>query len=79
MAVADAALLGQKVDTTVYIVRWSVTPREVIGEGLKQLANITLKSPGLVLAQVDLQDKRQYGYDDYSYYYGQYRNYYTNL
>lgn len=78
MAVADAALVGQKVDTTVYVVRWSSTPREVVGEGLKQLAKFNIKVAGLVLSQVDLQDKRQYGYDDYSYYYGQYKNYYTN-
>ncbi len=78
MAVADAALVGQKVDTTVYIARWSATPREVIGDGLKQLMKFNVKIAGLVLSQVDLQDKRQYGYDDYSYYYGQYKNYYTN-
>lgn len=78
MAVADAALIGQKVDTTVYVVRWSTTPREVVAEGLRQLAKFNIKIAGLVLTQVDLQDKRQYGYDDYSYYYGQYKNYYTN-
>jgi capsular exopolysaccharide synthesis family protein len=78
MAVADAALIGQKVDTTVYVVRWSATPREVVSEGLKQLAKFNIKIAGIVLSQVDLQDKRQYGYDDYSYYYGQYKNYYTN-
>jgi capsular exopolysaccharide synthesis family protein len=78
MAVADAALVGQKADTTVYVVRWVATPREVVGEGLKQLMKFNTKIAGMVLTQVDLQDKRQYGYDDYSYYYGQYKSYYTN-
>ncbi|MDP9127627.1 MAG: polysaccharide biosynthesis tyrosine autokinase [Pseudomonadota bacterium] len=78
MAVADAALISQKVDTTVYVARWSATPREVIGDGLRQLAKFNVKVAGIVLTQVDLQDKKQYGYDDYSYYYGQYKNYYTN-
>jgi exopolysaccharide transport family protein len=78
MAVVDAALIGQKVDTMVYVVRWSSTPREVVGEGLKQLAKFNVKLAGLVLAQVDLRDRRQYGYDDYSHYYGQYKSYYAN-
>ncbi|MDX2028941.1 MAG: polysaccharide biosynthesis tyrosine autokinase [Alphaproteobacteria bacterium] len=78
MAVADAALIGQKADTTVYVARWSATPKEVIGEGLKQLAKFNIRLAGMVLTQVDLQDKKQYGYDDYSYYYGQYKSYYTN-
>jgi len=78
MAVVDAALIAQKVDTTVYVARWTTTPREVIGNGLKQLAKFNVRLAGLVLSQVDLQSRKQYGYDDYSYYYGQYRNYYTN-
>ena len=78
MAVADAALIGQKVDTTVYVARWSSTPREVIGNGLKQLMKYNIKLAGMVLSQVDLQSRKQYGYDDYNYYYGQYKSYYTN-
>jgi len=78
MAVADAAIIGQKVDTTIYVARWSSTPREVIGNGIKQLLKYNVKLAGLVLSQVDLQNRKQYGYDDYSYYYGQYKAYYTN-
>jgi capsular exopolysaccharide synthesis family protein len=78
MAVADAALIAQKADTTVYVVKWASTPREVVGEGLKQLGKFNTKIAGMVLTQVDLKDRRQYGYDDYSYYYGQYKGYYTN-
>jgi len=78
MAVTDAALIGQKADTTVYVARWASTPREVIGEGLKHLAKYNIKLAGLVLSQVDLQDHKRYGYDDYNYHYGQYKTYYTN-
>ncbi|MDR3450380.1 MAG: polysaccharide biosynthesis tyrosine autokinase [Alphaproteobacteria bacterium] len=78
MAVADAALIGQKADTTVYVARWASTPREVIGEGLKQMAKFNVRMAGMVLSQVDLTDHKQYGFDDYSHYYGQYKAYYAN-
>ncbi|MER2519250.1 MAG: polysaccharide biosynthesis tyrosine autokinase [Bdellovibrionales bacterium] len=78
MTVADAILAGQKADTTVYVARWSSTPREVVGEGLKKLAKFNIRTAGLVLSQVDLRDRKQYGYDDYGSYYGHYKNYYTN-
>jgi capsular exopolysaccharide synthesis family protein len=78
MTVTDAALVGQKADTTVYIARWSSTAHEVIGEGIKKLQKFNIKLAGLVLTQVDLTDHRQYGYDDYSHYYGKYESYYTN-
>lgn len=78
IALTDAALIAKMVDTTVYLARWAATPREVIGEGLKQLAKFNVKVAGLVLTQVDLQDRKRYGYDDYGFYHGQYKNYYTN-
>lgn len=78
LAVADAALVAQSADAVIYIARWSSTPREVIGEGLKQLRKFNVRLAGLVLNQVDLEDRRQYGYDDYGHYYGKYKNYYAN-
>ena len=78
MTVTDAALVAQKADTTVYIARWSSTAREVVGEGIKKLQRFNIRLAGLILTQVDLTDHRQYGYDDYSHYYGKYQNYYSN-
>ncbi len=78
IALNDAALIGRMADTSVYIVRWASTPREVVGEGLKQLAKFNIKLAGVVLTQVDLENQKRYGYDDYGYYHGQYKNYYTN-
>jgi capsular exopolysaccharide synthesis family protein len=78
IAINDAALVGRMADATVYIVRWASTPREVVGEGLKQLAKFNIKLAGVVLTQVDLQNQKRYGYDDYGYYHGQYKNYYAN-
>ncbi|MGE3623593.1 MAG: GumC family protein [Bdellovibrionales bacterium] len=78
IAITDAVLIAKMADTTVYLARWASTPREVISEGLRQLAKFNIKLAGLVLTQVDLQDRKRYGYDDYGYYHGRYKNYYTN-
>jgi len=78
IAITDAALIARMADTTIYIVRWASTPREVVGEGLRQLTKFNVKIAGLVLTQVDLKNQKRYGYDDYGYYHGQYKNYYTN-
>lgn len=78
MTVTDAALVGKHADATIYIARWSSTPGEVIGEGIKKLQKFNIKLAGLVLTQVDLSDRRQYGRDDYSHNYGKYQNYYQN-
>jgi succinoglycan biosynthesis transport protein ExoP len=77
-AVADAAVVAKLADTTVYIVRWVSTPREVVAEGIRQLQNFNVKLAGVVLTQVDLNEQKQYGYGDYGYYYGKYKDYYTN-
>jgi succinoglycan biosynthesis transport protein ExoP len=78
MAVSDSALASKLADCTVYVVRWASTPREVVSESLKQFANYNIKLTGVVLTQVDLQQQKQYGYGDYGYYYGHYKNYYAN-
>jgi len=78
IALTDAALIAKMADTTVYLARWAFTPREVIAEGLKHLQKFNVKLAGIVLTQVDLADRKRYGYDDYGFYHGQYKNYYTN-
>src|SRR5262249_7790675 len=65
MAITDAVLIAKMADTTVYLARWATTPREVISEGLRQLAKFNIRLAGLVLTQVDLTDRKRYGSDDY--------------
>ncbi|MBI3419545.1 MAG: polysaccharide biosynthesis tyrosine autokinase [Proteobacteria bacterium] len=78
MAVADSAMVAKLADATLYIIRWAITPREVVQQGIKHLANYNVKITGVVLAQVNLEEQKQYGYGDYGYYYGHYKDYYTN-
>jgi succinoglycan biosynthesis transport protein ExoP len=49
-----------------------------VAESLKQFSNYNIKLTGIVLTQVDLMQQKQYGYGDYGYYYGRYKNYYAN-
>lgn len=78
MAVSDSAIVAKNADTVVYLVRWASTPREVVAQGIKQLQSYNAKIAGVVLTQVDLDEQKQYGFGDYGYYYGKYKDYYTN-
>lgn len=78
MTVTDAAMVGRIADATIYVARWASTAREAVGEGINRLQKYNIKLAGLVLTQVDLNDLRQYGHDDYGHYYGKYQSYYKN-
>ena len=78
IAVSDSAVVSKLVDTTIYIVRWASTPREVVKQGVKRLTDYNVRVAGVVLNQVNLEEQKQYGYGDYGYYYSKYKDYYTN-
>lgn len=78
MAVADAAVLSRLADATLFIIKWAATPREVVSECLKSMKAYKTKLAGVVLSQVDLEEQKRYGYGDYGYYYGRYKDYYSN-
>lgn len=72
LAVPDARVMGQQVDTIIYSVRWNATTRAQVKEGLALLQTVNLKVSGLVLAQVNLKTMRSYGYGGYGTYGGKY-------
>ncbi|RVT86917.1 hypothetical protein DXV76_02170 [Rhodobacteraceae bacterium CCMM004] len=53
LAVSDALILAQVVDTRVYMVRWDSTPRAAVAQGLAKLAELRLPVSGMVLNKVD--------------------------
>jgi succinoglycan biosynthesis transport protein ExoP len=79
MAVADARVIGQIVDKTLFIVRWDKTPRKVARASLDLLYKGGTSVAGIVLQQVDLKryGKLSYGESGYYYHYGQYKHYYN--
>ncbi len=77
MAVADAVTLAKLCDAVVFVARWGTTPRLLVSHALKQLRAAHAPVTGVVMTRVDLTKQKAYGYGDYGYYYGKYKDYYT--
>ena len=81
MAVPDTRTLGSLVDSTVYVLNWDKTPKNVVAHGLQILrADGHNNLAGIVLQKVNMAQYGRYGYGDSGYYYsyGRYKEYYTN-
>ncbi len=78
VAVSDARILSNAVDITIFIVRWADTRREVVSQGIKQIATSGGRLAGVVLSLVNAKKHAGYGYGDSGYYYGSVKKYYTN-
>ncbi|MCU0895572.1 MAG: CpsD/CapB family tyrosine-protein kinase, partial [Rhodospirillales bacterium] len=78
MAVADSRILAPQVDSTVLVVRWGTTHRNVVALGLKKLFETGARVSGVVLAQVDSKKHAEYGYGDSAYYYKPVKKYYQS-
>ncbi len=79
MAVADARVIGDVVDRTLFVVRWDKTPKKVAKAALNLLRHGGSAIGGIVLQQVDLNRYGRVGYGDsgYYYHYGRYGKYYS--
>ncbi len=75
LAVADAAMVSHAVDTTIFLIKWSETPRETVMRALKQLGSLGCHIAGIVLSQVDTVEHAKYGD---GYYHRGYHEYYHN-
>ncbi len=80
MAVADARVIGNLVDNTLFVVRWDKTPRKVARAAIQLLRKGGTEISGIVLQRVDLKRYGRIGYGDsgYYYHYGRYGQYYNS-
>ena len=78
LPVSDSRVLSRLVDETVFVVRWSVTPKDAALSALRELRNFNASIAGAVLSIVDTSKQARYGYGDSGYYYRQYSKYYVN-
>ncbi len=78
MAVADALTVSPLVDALLFVVRWGSTPRPLVQAALRQLRGSRIPVTGTVLTRVDLDKQLGYGHGDFGFYYGKYKDYYTN-
>jgi Mrp family chromosome partitioning ATPase len=77
LAVSDARILSNAVDMTVFLVRWADTRREVVSQGLKQIATSGGHLAGVVLSLVNAKKHARYDYGDSGYFYGRVKKYYS--
>ena len=75
-AVADACLLSRKVETTVFVIRWASTRREIVEHALKLLRRAGANLAGGVLSMVDVHKHAAYLYGDSGKYQGRLAKYY---
>lgn len=69
LSVADARVLAQVADRTVFLVRWGSTRRQDAATGIKHLSEAGAHIAGVVLTRVDVRRHAKYGYSDSGYYY----------
>jgi len=75
LAASDSIVLSRIVDTTVFVVRWEHTPRQVVLGALKQLQAVGGSIAWIVLTRVNVKKHARFGYGDTGYYYGKYKEY----
>lgn len=78
LAVSDAKIIGQIADKMLYTVQWDSTPKKLVQAGLRAATDANIDLAGAVLTQVNTRKHARYGYGDYGYYYGKYKDYYTS-
>jgi len=78
LVVTDARIVSRIADAVVYAVRWDATPRGAVIEGLKELKTVDAPIAGIVVTMVNESRATKYTYEGYSYYKGQYSDYYDN-
>lgn len=79
LAVPDARVVAQHVDTVIYSVRWDKTERAELKNGLALFDSVGMPIGGLVMTQLDSKQMKKYGYTgSYGYHYGDGVAGYTN-
>lgn len=78
LPVSDSRVLSRIADETVFVVRWSDTPKDAAQAAIRELRLYQSNVAGAILVAVDATKQAKYGYGDGGYYYGKYSRYYVN-
>ncbi len=76
LSLADAPLIAQAVDGTIFVGRWGKTRKQTMIFALRQLAATGASIFGLVLSRVDVRRAANYSYGDAGQYQGKHKKYY---
>jgi capsular exopolysaccharide synthesis family protein len=77
-AVPDALALAPLVDSTIFLIRWNSTPRDLVISCINRLRRSGTKIASALLTRVDLNKQAKYGNDRDGRHYKRYKQYYTN-
>jgi capsular exopolysaccharide synthesis family protein len=77
MAVSDAITIASLCDSMLFMVRWGSTPRTLAANAIKMLKSCHVPLTGCVMSRVDLDKQMTYSHGEFGYYYGKYKEYYT--
>lgn len=78
LGVSDSKLTAELVDTSIFVIRWEVTTKDVAEDALKELTAHHARIGGVVISQVDIHKHARYGYGGVDHYYSKYQKYYVN-
>lgn len=78
MAITDSIILSKIADSTIFIIRWEKTPKNIVKNSIKLLNNSKVKLSGTVLSRVNINKHKKYKNGDIAYCYGNYKGYYTD-
>lgn len=78
MVLSDCIVLAKVVDTTMFVLRWQKTSREIVRAAIEQLKSYNVNIAGVVLTRVDIEKQSQYGGGDKGHYYKNYSEYYSS-
>ncbi len=77
LPIASTPILASRADATIMTTRWRKTSRFALRAALKRLPADQVNLVGLALNQVDMRRRAYFERGDPSFYYKQYRDYYS--
>jgi capsular exopolysaccharide synthesis family protein len=77
LAAADTRLIARFAGKTLFVVRWSSTPRHVVRLALNQLIDVGTDIAGVAVTLVDVRRNRKYSFGDSEAFTGAYKRYYA--
>lgn len=78
LSLADAGLIAEAVDSTVFVTRWGRTRRETARYAAKQIEATGGSILGVVLSFVDVRKASGYSFGDSGQYFGKHQKYYVS-
>jgi succinoglycan biosynthesis transport protein ExoP len=77
LPIADTRVLATLGDAVIFVARWRKTADDAVRSALRLLPRGRVNLTGVVLSQIDVRLQARFGYGDPTYYYSQYKEYYS--